>query len=195
MSPARLVFPKDIQAFVSQAVFRPVNRMRRSFSSYLTVAVVLATTVTLTSCRRRSSSAETIRKMQASACAGDAAGFFARVDRYALVHFAFDTLRSQRPQPPFQPSVNLANSKTAGSSATVEAEAQERVERLLAEWRNDIARGKEGELCRMHVVEPSNPDTGLIDVSMPTGKRTWLLSLMKDGPIVVGLADEPLHAP
>jgi hypothetical protein len=42
----------------------------------------------------------------------------------------------------------------------------------------------------MHVVEPSNPDSGLVDAWMSTGKRTWLLSLMKDGFIVVGLADE-----
>jgi len=129
--------------------------------------------------------------MQACACAGDVAGFFTRVDRYALVHFAFDTLRSKRPQPPFQPSVSLANSSAAVPSAALESEAQERADRLWAEWEKDIARAKDGELCRMHVIEPSNPDVGLIDASMPNGKRTWLLSLMGDGPLVVGLADEP----
>ena len=163
--------------------------------SWRTVALggavlVLGTIVALVSSRRRSAAAETVRQMKDCACAGDTACFFAHVDRGALLHFAIDTLRSRHPSPPFQPLVMPTDSNVVPSWEAVEPEARKKLDLLLADWEKDIVRAKEGTLCRMRVIEPSSPDAFLINVSLPTGRRTWLLSLLKDGPVVVGLTDE-----
>jgi hypothetical protein len=124
--------------------------------------------------------------MQARACAGDVTGVLSHIDRDALFHFAVDTSRAPRPHPPFRPSGNT----TGPIAPALESEIREQVERLLSNWAQDIRRGNESTLCRMRIIEPSNPDAFLVDVSMPIGKRTWLLSLLERGWVVVGLRDE-----
>jgi hypothetical protein len=147
---------------------------------------VLAFSVALISCRHKSSAAEVIRRMQARACAGDVAGFLAHIDREALLHFAIDTSRARDPRAPFRPPGNVADPNAPVS----ESETRKQVDRLVLGWTEDIRGANESTLCRMQVIEPSNTEAFLVDVAMPTGKRTWLLSLLKDRWVVVGLRDE-----
>jgi hypothetical protein len=124
--------------------------------------------------------------MRGRACAGDVNGFLSFVDRAALLHFAVDTARARRPEPPFRPS----GKPTDPNAPVSESESRTQIDGLLSGWAEDIRRGNGSTLCQMRVIEPSDPDAFLVDVSMPTGKRTWLLSPLKGGWVVVGLRDE-----
>ncbi|HVU49989.1 MAG TPA: hypothetical protein VHL80_04850 [Polyangia bacterium] len=101
---------------------------------------------------------DAVKDMRARACAGDAAGFFAHVDRDGLVQAA-------RAGAEKKAEASLAELDPAAQAAArqklpdrVERVAQTSVSDTFTTWRYEIGRGPAGDLCRMSIMESSEAD-------------------------------------
>jgi hypothetical protein len=131
---------------------------------------------------------DAVKEMRARACAADAAGFFAHIDREAISRQILAHAQKK------------AEASFAELAPAAQAAARERfrkwvdsglptaVNDTFAIWEGDIKRGPASDLCRMSVMESSEVgDTANVYVSIPSeGDWRWKMARHGDRWLLAG---------